>query len=189
MSTTPPPSGMSNLNASDFTYLGAQSLDQWQWYSGLAYRPETDTFFSISNAGQGPFDLVEYSNTGAGGAFNLVKDWGNIDPNNLLQTSGAEVRMEGLWWDDATQRLWISYGSYYNANDLNQQVLAYVTLNTGTPVIHGPWGIVASVGSDQVKSEITAAPPQLASITGNKWMMFGGSSDTNQNMSWGTGLV
>ena len=191
LSTTPPPSGMSNLNASDFTYLGAQSLGQYNAFSGLAYRPETNTFFSILGAGQPPFDLVEFSNTGPSGGYNLVKNWGDLDTGGIAAAlSGATLpQMEGLWWDDATQRLWVSFGDYYNANHVNYQVLAYVTLDTGTPVLHGPWGVVASVFSDQVKSEITPAPPQLASITGNQWMMFGGSANTNQDMSWGAGLV
>lgn len=178
------------LSTADFTFLGAATANINQGFlSGFAYRPETNTFFTIGGAGSRPYDLIEMSVPVGPGNSTLVKDWGDIDPNNALQSSGSLISMQGLWWDDANQRLWISWGSYYNATHANSPCLAYLTLDTGAPVIHGPWYVSPTVGSDNVRGSIVPAPPELTAITGQPFMSLPGMGSTAQDESWGEQLV
>lgn len=178
------------LSSTDFTFLGAATTNINHGYlSGFAYRPETNTFFTIGTAGHVPYDLLEISVPVGAANSTLVKDWGDIDPNNDLQSSGSLISMQGLWWDDANQRLWISWGSYYNPGHSNDPCLAYLTLNTGSPVIHGPWYVDPAVGSDNVRGSVVPAPPELSAITGQPFMSLPGMGSTSQDLSWGEQLV
>jgi hypothetical protein len=176
------------LSAVDFQYLGATKTTVGTGFEfGLAYRPETNTFFTIGNAGRAPYDLLELSVPTGGGKATLVKNWGPIDPTGRLNVPGVMVRMEGLNWDDG--KLWVSWGSYYNADHSNDECLAYVTFGGGTLHLHGPWGVPGSVGSDNLRGLIATAPAELTAITGQPFISFVGKANTDQDASWGPNLV
>lgn len=180
------------LSAANFTYLGTAKLpvNQTGYESGLAYRPSTDTFFTIGNSGRAPFELEEIKIPAAGGKATLVKDWGPIDPpTNPLDANGSLLSMKGLSWDAASNRLWVSWGSYYNADHSNDECLAYVTFGGGTLHLHGPWGVPDSVGSDNVRGGIALAPAELQAITGQQFISFAGTGSTDQDESWGPSLT
>lgn len=193
LSSTPAAPGKQVLSADDFHFLGAARVpDGVGWCMGLTYRPSTGTFFSIGKAGRPPYRLVEYAlpEPLVGGdtpRSSLVKDWGPLDERQLLSPPRGMWRMEGLFWDDATQRLWLSWGNYYNARLVNDPCLAYATLE---PLeLHGPWRVPTGVHSETCRGQIKPAPAALAAITHAPWIMFGGRGNTGQNQTWGTGLV
>lgn len=193
LSTTPAAPGKQVLSAADFHFLGAaRAPDGVGWCMGLTYRPSTRTFFSIGRAGRPPYRLVEYAlpEPVAGGeapSASLVKDWGPLDEKQLLGQPRGMWRMEGLFWDEAQQRLWLSWGNYYNAKGVNDPCLAFATLDP--LALHGPWRVAADVHSEACRGQIKPAPAQLTAITHAPWTMFGGRGNTGQKQTWGTGLV
>jgi hypothetical protein len=193
LSTTPAARGKQVLSAADFQFLGAPRVpDGVGWCMGLAYRPSTRTFFSIGKAGRPPYRLVEYALPepvvgGEAPRASLVKDWGPLDENQLLSPPRGMWRMEGLFWEEERQRLWLSWGNYYNAKHTNDPCLAYATLEP--LALHGPWRVPAGVHSETCRGQIKPAPSALAAVTHAPWTMFGGRGNTDQLQTWGTGLV
>ncbi len=187
--------GGESLAPGDFTYLGrAEIHDVGIAANGLAYRPETGTFFSISRGGLDPFRLFEFQlpdTLDSSEKCTLVKDWGELNPKDILRITGRElVSMRGLLWDAEQGGLWVNYGSFY-ARSENLPCLAFVKLNRdGTHKTFGPWKVPEKVHSDTVKGMLFEMPADLRSKTGGRqFAAFGARGSTAQGQSWGTGLV
>ena len=183
-----------SLSPTDFEYMGRASVPGVGISShGLAYRPETDSFFCLWRAGQDPFNLIEFklpSTLGTTAKCVIVKDWGPINVNNVLGISGKQlVSMRGLLWDARKGGLWCNYGSFYAVGE-NLPCLAFVKLNAdGTNQVYGPWKVPASVHSDTVKGILIESPCDLLRVTQHRFAAFGVRGSTAQGQSWGTGLV
>lgn len=158
---------------------------------GLAYNPETDTFFTIGAAGNAPFGLIEFklpTTINGTNKCSIVKNWGAInDPSDPLGMVGkALTNMKGLLYDVRKKGLWCNFGSYY-ANGQNLPVICFVRLNSdGTKTIFGPWKVPMS---DIAKGIIMECPCHLMRLTKHRFMCFGVKGSTSQQQSWGLGLV
>lgn len=206
---------MTLLQPSDFQYQGCLRFPNitGAMVRGLAYRPDTNTFFVIGIVAGMGYPLFEVNLTapkaflGNAPAMTIARYWGELNVGgalNLFDKGGKSLPMQsidGLHWDAETQTLWGSFGSYYaNGTDTNCIFAAKIDTNATanakavqppavTPglSIAGVWGV--DTHSDLVKGTINPAPPSLAAATGKKFACFGIRGSTAQGQSWGTGLV
>ena len=185
------------LTANDFSYAGLIKIPQTKGQpSGLAYRAGTNTWFTISTGGTRPYELLVFSlpNTPSTSyqsapQATLIRNWGNIaDLSPALNLSGSLQRMKGLYWDEAGQRLWFNYGSFY-AVQKHFPTFGYLTFENNQMQMHGPWCVSFATHSDRVKGMMIEAPPELQAITGERFLMFGVTGSTSQQQSWGIGLT
>lgn len=201
--TVLPAAGKSVLGPGDFTARGIAKMNAacGQFTYGFAKR-SNGNFFCIGQAGAPPYNLYEQALPSSYGSSvanapvcSLVKSWGGLNQGGILNTTDPAQRMEGLWWEEATQLLWFSYGSYYDASATNNPCIGYVDLSGASAVVHGPWKVPAigsgqyAPGSEGCKGKIFPAPPALAAITGLPFVMSAPLGSTAQSQSWGLGLV
>lgn len=183
------------LAGRDFRYLGRVNVVGMGWAtSGLAHRPDTDTWFTVEKTGQPPYGLFEFKvpepalPPDPAPKVEIVKAWGPLNQDKRLDVKGELVALRGLCWDPEEPQLWFNFGSYY-ANGANNPVLGCATLTEKGLTVYGPWKVPEAVHSDIVKGVLFPTPPELKKITGQKLLAFGIKGSTAQKQSWGTGLV
>jgi hypothetical protein len=187
--------GKQLLTADDFRYLGRVAVVGMGWSTqGLAYRPETETFFTVEKSGKDPYGLHEFSLPAPtlppepAPRVTPVKSWGPLNQEKRLAVKGELVSLRGLWWDAEEKRLWFNFGSFY-ASGANNPVLGCATLSDDGLKVYGPWKVSDAVHADTVKGMLFPAPPSLRKITGQRLLAFGVRGSTAQGQSWGAGLV
>ncbi len=171
---------------------------------GLTYRPSTNTFFMTGiKKGDGvrddaAFNLYEVELHQAPTLAEcrktppkIVRDWGPLNPSPYTTLPMGErtiPKMEGLYWDESHERLYFTYGNFYNPRQSNDPVLGYVTFENDHVNIYGPWTVKPNIHSERTKGCLWEMPKELQDLTGHRWGMFGIRGSTSQLQSWGTGL-
>jgi hypothetical protein len=123
----------------------------------------------------------------------LVQSWGT----GLSTTYGgpidpAQNDVFGAYWDDATSRLYVSFGDYYGDPATNDCVVA-IDFTSGAPVIAGPWRFGQATTEFSQRwgfSQFVRAPKSItAKMPTMKWLASGHDNSTFQQGSWGPGLM
>lgn len=166
------------LTARDFTYLGAFAMPEqacgWTtaWSTtGLAVRRVNGhlRFFAGVHVYSGGLVYeVDYPGTGTTPATwptaTVTEQWCDIyqghkrtgaDPEPL----GDDNQSVGLMFDEHDQRLYWSFGQFYNGDHSNDNVLGYTSFD-GAPTAHGPWS--ATVHSQKVRGGTLLIPRSFA---------------------------
>lgn len=184
------------IQPNDLTYDGAYRLPSVQAVGargGLAYRPSSDTFFTIGNSiNDQPLLEIRLpaatpgSNAATAPQATLVKDYGSTLWNGFLTLTSAGDFINGLWWDDANQLLWVAYGDHYSFSPTQPHLLT-VDFRTNPPTVRGPWG--NSINMRRGWGQCVEAPAALRAITGRRLMCAGMRGSTGQTDSWGPNLI
>ena len=138
------------LTQSDFTYIGAFLMPastgsgDAPFGRGLAHRYVNGELRMFSTSWN-PQDVYEVKvpTLSVNGPFQtaqVARNWGDIYHGQRVTNSGAS-EVFGLYWDNADQRLYWTYGDVYNTNGGNDPSIGYSTLNdsTGGSTAFGPW--------------------------------------------------
>lgn len=151
------------LNSSNFSYLGSFDLplvaNGWSTafsFNGLTHRYVNGQlqFLTTSHVYSGGL-VYEFNNPGlsANGATataTVVKNWGDVyDGKKWVGNGGGSnglnsgVTTYGLYYDDNLDRLYWSYGHWYNATNPYNPSIGYSTLNdeTGEATGQGAWSL------------------------------------------------
>jgi len=123
------------LQPSDFTYLGYYDVKFSVYGQGLTYRyVNGDLRFLTLTWDNGQGDLLEFSLAGKN-LGDSIDTTTNTWPS-LMSMGG---KLDGLWWDDAKQRLWTESAISYNPNYENTNIITQTLNSNGTVSnVHGP---------------------------------------------------
>ncbi|MEI8082631.1 MAG: hypothetical protein WCI74_12375, partial [Actinomycetes bacterium] len=180
----PPNTSKTVVRDADFEYLGAFAMPVevgcggWQSYypsAGLAVRRVDGQLRFLSGAHVYSGGLIYETNypglsqtTGSWPEATVVGQPCDIyggrkrlgaDPEPF----GFEDETHGLFWDDRTNRLYWSFGHYYNGDRSNDNVLGYSTLGADGAA-YGPWRSVDGnvTHSQRVRGGALAIPDAFA---------------------------
>ena len=182
--TSPPSTGKTVVRNSDFEYLGAFAMPVdvgcggWQSYypsAGLAVRRVDASLRFLSGAHVYSGGLIYETDypglsltAGAWPEATVVGQPCDIYAGRKRlgtepEAFGFANETHGLFWDDRTQRLYWSFGDYYNGDRSNDNVLGYTTFGDGG-VTRGPWRSVDGnvTHSQRVRGGTLAIPDSFA---------------------------
>lgn len=174
----------------ELSYIGSSPLRGMGgacW--SVAYRPDTDTYFTIGGSGKNPFTLYEFSPVWGADAV-LVKTWGPInDSADRLGVVGKElVQFTSLEWDAERGGLWGSYGSHYSVPESVPSFLVFIEIAQAGMFVFGPWNCPAGMVG-RMRGGVMSAPLDVQVATGYDSMTFGPRSSGSGSKSWGPGVV
>jgi hypothetical protein len=142
------------LRQEDFEWLGAFALPKKACgYStgfgetGIALRRVNGKLHLLTGSHRYSVDAIyEVEVPGFGKTENkwpiarMVREWGNSYQDKKKFRGGNEVGLtHGLNYDDASGRLYFSFGSWFNIPPLNEPSLAYALLEEGGAKAFGSW--------------------------------------------------
>jgi hypothetical protein len=164
------------LTASDLSYAGSFAMPEhacgWStaWSTtGLAMRRVEGQlrFFSGVHVYSGGLVYeTDFPGTAKDSwpTANVTQEWCDVyqgrkrtgaDPQEL----GDDNQTVGLMFDQSSQRLYWSYGQFYNGDHSNDNALGYTSFE-GPPTAHGPWA--ATVHSQKVRGGTLLIPQAFA---------------------------
>jgi hypothetical protein len=123
----------------------------------------------------------------------LVRNWGNgLSTNFGGPIDPTQNDVFGAYWDDATDRLYVSFGDFYGEPATNDAVVA-IDFASGAPVIAGPWRFGQGTTEFSQRWGFSQFVPAPKSITDKmpsmKFLASGHDNSTFQQGSWGPGLM
>ncbi len=124
----------------------------------------------------------------------VVTYWGDIYGGRKVTTEEPNAAQpdanwtEGLLWDEAGQRLFWSYGSWYAASHRNNPVLGASVLGAdGSATVQGPWRTTSD--SQQTRSFALFLSPAVSAASDGATLGLGGKMQSiNGSASWGPDL-
>jgi hypothetical protein len=179
------------LREADFEYLGAFALPLQACgfstqgsYAGLAtrrvggklrlitasHRYSNDALFEVEVPGWG-------TQTGKWPVAKTVREWGTAvyKGEKGPVRGGQGIETHGLYYEEATGRLYFSFASWYNIPALNSPSLGYALLNESGPKAFGPWKAPERVAHCQkIRGGSLAIPKWFADrFTGGRTLGLG----------------
>jgi hypothetical protein len=205
----PPPEP---LSVDHLQYRGAFVLpaaDDIGKGAGLAYAPSRGTWFVVDRRAFN-FGILEIhmpdDAAARGGAHQpaaaqasapratLVRRWGTV----LASPAGGPIDPKqddvfGAYWDDATQRLYVSYADFYGEPATNDCLVA-LDFKVNPPAVRGPWRFGHGKTEFSQRwgfSQFVRAPKTIADAAGSQltFLASGRRNNTFQSGSWGPGLL
>ncbi len=196
---TPPPGGdpldRALISKNNFTYLGAIALpttaNGWSTsYSagGLAHRTVNGElrFFTTSHVYSGGLiyetNAPEFRTTPPYNTASVVRNWGDVySGKKVLFNGGGSNELNGgnptngIYYDQALNRLYWAYGHWYNTENTNNPSFGYSTLddNSGVATGVGAWNFV-NRGEKFVRGGLVRIPEWFATrFTGGRSLGVG----------------
>lgn len=184
------------IQPSDLRFDGAYRLTNDSLGSargGLAYRPSTNTYFTIGNETAGS-PLLEIrlptaapsTSTSTAPQATLVKNWGTTLWSGHVVFSSAGDKINSLWYDTTKNLLWVSFGDFYSVPTTANDLLA-VDVSVDPPIVYGPW--TNSIYMRRAWSQCLEAPASLQAITNKRFVCSGDKGSTGQSDSWGPNMI
>ena len=177
------------LGEEDFEYLGAFTLPRQACgcstafgAAGIALRRVDGKLrlLTASHRSQGdPIFEVEVPGfrKGAQGwpRARMVREWCNIYDDKKKIRGGKEVGWtHGLNYDEASKRLYFSFGSWYNIPPLNDPSLAYAVIEEGGAKTFGSWKAAGAAGNQKIRGGSLSIPRWFAErFTGGRTLGLG----------------
>jgi hypothetical protein len=197
------------LREADFEYLGAFALPKKACgfstqgsAAGLAVRRVGGTLRLITASHRYSHDaLFEVELPGWGTQMGKwpeaksAREWGTAvyKGEKGPVRGGQGIDGHGLYYEEATGRLYFSFASWYNIPPLNSPSLGYALLNEAGPKAFGPWKAPESTAHCQkIRGGSLAIPKWFADrFTGGRTLGlgFGGYYSGVQPCSWGPFLA
>jgi hypothetical protein len=186
------------LQQSDFTYLGAFAPPQealsgpsGPWSTayatgGIALRHVNGKpqFFATTHVYSGglvyEMNDPELTMSAPYPIATIVNPWGDIYMGHKCLNSTGTCSLDsnsvtdGLYYDEAQNRLYWSYGNFYNAASAVDPVFGYTTFGASSATAYGPWTPSGDPHSQVVRGGTTRIPAWFADrFTGGRTLGVG----------------